>query len=269
MFEGRSRVPSVGTHVVSRDRDRANSMQHTPRQNAILAALPLDEYGRLLPNLEPVPLSPGWTVHRAGDQERYLYFITEGIVSRFYTTADGMSAENAATGSEGVVGVALFLGGESTLSEAVGVSPGYAYRLRASVLQNEFEHRGALPHLLLRYTQALMTQTGQIATCNRHHSLKQRLSRWILSCLDRLPANELTMTHELIARVLGVRREGVTEAAGKLQEAGLIHLSRGHIAVLDRPRLEAEACECYAVVKREYDRLLCLQDSPTQRRQKT
>jgi CRP-like cAMP-binding protein len=155
-----------------------------------------------------------------------------------------------------VIGVASFLGGESTPSQAVVLSAGYAYRLGADLLKNQFDHDGLLPHLLLRYIQALITQTGQIAVCNRHHSLEQQLCRWVLSCLDRLPSNELTMTQELIADMLGVRRGGVTAAAGKLQKAGLIQYGRGHIAVLDRPQLEAQACECYAVVKREYDRLL-------------
>jgi CRP-like cAMP-binding protein len=257
MLEGHSFAPCAETHFVFRDRNRAVSVLHTPRQNHLLAALPPADYERLLPNLEPVPLPLGWTVHGAGDRRNYLYFITAGIVSRFYVTENGASAELAVTGNEGVIGVASFLGGESTPSQAVVVSAGYAYRLRADLLKDEIEHDGPLPRLLLRYIQALIAQTGQIAVCNRHHSLKQQLCRWILSCLDRLPLNELAMTHELIARMLGVRREGVTEAAGKLQKAGLIHTSRGHIAVLDRPRLEAQACECYTVVKREYDRLLC------------
>ncbi len=244
------------TRFASRDRKRAISTQHAPRQNHLLAALPTEDYERLLPDLEPVPLPLGWTVHGAGDREKYLYFLTAGIVSRFYVTENGASAEIGVTGSEGVIGVASFLGGESTPSQALVLSGGYACRLRADVVKNEFEHGGALAHLLLRYTQALIAQTGQIAVCNRHHSLEQRLCRWILSSLDRSPSTELTMTQELIADMLGVRREGVTEAAGKLQKTGLIHYSRGHIAVLDRPRLEAQVCECYAVVKREYDRLL-------------
>ena len=248
--------PYPETRFASTDRKPAVSAGHAPRQNRLLAALPPEDYERLLPNLEPVPLPLGWTVHRAGDREQYLYFLTAGIVSRFYVTQNGASAEIAVTGSEGVIGVASFLGGESTPSQAVVLSAGYAYRLGADLLKNEFEHDGPLPHLLLRYTQALIAQTAQIAVCNRHHSLEQQLCRWILSRLDRLPSNELTMTQELIADMLGVRREGVTEAAGKLQKAGLIHCSRGHIAVLDRPRLEAQVCECYAVVKREYDRLL-------------
>jgi len=256
MLEQHSFRPYPETRFASRDRMYGMSAQHTPRQNQLLAALPLEDYERLLPDLEPVSLPLGWTIHGAGDREKYLYFLTAGIVSRFYVTENGASAEFAVTGSEGVIGVASFLGGESTPSQAVVLSAGFAYRLRADLLKNEFEHNGPLPQLLLRYTQALIAQAGQIAVCNRHHSLKQRLCRWILSCLDRLPSNELTMTHDLIATMLGVRREGVTEVAGKLQKAGLIHYSRGHITVLDRAALETRTCECYAVVKKEFDRLL-------------
>ena len=244
------------TRFASRDRKRAVSAQHTPRQNQLLAALPLGDYERLLPDLEPVPLPLGRTVHGAGDREKHLYFLTAGIVGRFYVTASGASAEFAITGREGVIGVASFLSGESTPSQAEVLSAGYAYRLGADRLKNEFQHDGPLSHLLLRYTQALITQTAQNAACNRHHTLDQQLCRWLLSNLDRLPSNELIMTQELIAEMLGVRREGVTEAAGRLQKAGLIHTHRGHIIVLDRPQLEAQVCECYAVVKREYDRLL-------------
>jgi len=242
--------------VAWKGRARAPSTQHTPRQNHLLTALPLRDYERLLPDLKPIPLPLGWTIHRADDRQDYLYFLTAGIVSKFHATENGASAEFAITGSEGVIGVASFLGGESTSSQAVVLSAGYAYRLSADLVKSEFERDGALTRLLLRYTQALITHTGQIAVCNRHHSLEQQLCRWILACLDRLPSNELTMTHELIAKMLGVRREGVTEVAGRLQNAGLIHYSRGRIVVLDRPRLEAQVCECYAVVKREYDRLL-------------
>jgi len=230
--------------------------QPTPRQSRLLAALPQQEYQRLVPDLEPCPLPLGWTIHDAGDSERYLYFITTGIVSRFYVTASGASAEFAVTGNEGVIGIAAFLGGGSTISRAVVLSPGYSYRLRAVRLQQVFERDGPLPRLLLRYTQALIAQIGVISACKRHHTLEQRLSRWILSCMDRLPTNEMALTQELIADMLGVRREGVTEAVGKLQKAGLIHCSRGHIVVVDRPALEANACGCYAVIKREYDSLL-------------
>ena len=222
----------------------------------LLAAAALEDYERLRPSLEPVALPLGWTVHHAGDREKHLYFLTEGIVSKSYTTRNGASTEFAITGREGAIGVALFLGGESTLSQAVVRSAGHAYRLQADAVKNEFERNGRLAHLLLRYTLALMAQTGQIAACNRHHSLEQQLCRCILSNLDRSPSNELTMTQELIAEMLGVRRESVTEIAGRLQKAGLVHYSSGHIAVLDRPGLEARACECYAAIKREYDRLL-------------
>lgn len=248
--------PYPEKRFASRDRKRALFAQHTPRQNQLLAALPPEDYARLLPALQPVPLPVGWTVHNAGDREKYLYFPTAGIVSRFYVMEDGASAHFALTGSEGAIGVASFLSGESTPSQAVVLSAGHAYRLGAHLLKNEFEHDGVLPQLLLRYIQALIAQTGQVAVCNRHHSLEQQLCRWILSSLDRLPSNELTMTQDLISDMLGVRRESVTDAAGKLQKAGLIRYSRGHIVVLDRPRLEAQVCECYAVVKREYDRLL-------------
>ena len=248
--------PYPQTCFASRNGKRGLFAQHTPRQNQLLAALPLEDYARLLPALQPVPLPVGWTVHNAGDREKYLYFITAGIVSRFYVMEDGASAHFALTGSEGAIGVASFLSGESTPSQAVVLSAGHAYRLGAHLLKNEFEHDGLLPQLLLRYIQALIAQTGQVAVCNRHHSLEQQLCRWILSSLDRLPSNELTMTQDLISDMLGVRRESVTDAAGKLQKAGLIRYSRGHIVVLDRPRLEAQVCECYAVVKREYDRLL-------------
>jgi CRP-like cAMP-binding protein len=256
MLEQHSFQPYPETRPASGDRKRAVPARHTPRQNRLLAALRVEDYERLLPDLEPVPLPLGRTIHRAGDLEKYLYFLTAGIVSRLCATKNGASAECAVTGSEGVIGVATFLGGAGTPCGAVVLSAGYAYRLEAGLLKEEFEHGGPLAHLLLRYTQALLTQTGQIAVCNRLHSLEQQLCRWLLSSLDRLPSNEVTMTQERIADMLGVRREGVTEAAGKLQKAGLINYARGHISVLDRPRLEAQACECYAVVKREYERLL-------------
>jgi CRP-like cAMP-binding protein len=248
--------PYPQTRLAFSDRKCAVSAQSMPRQNHLLAALPLEDYERLLPDLEPVPLPLGWTVHGPGDREKYLYFLTAGIVSRSYVTENGASAGVALTGNEGVIGVAVFLSGESTLGQVAVLSAGYAYRLRADLLKNEFEHDGPLAGLLLRYTLALIAQTGQTAVCNRHHSVAQQLSSLILSCLDRLPASEITITHELLADVLGVRREGVTEAAGKLQKAGLIHCGRGHIAVLDRPQLEARACECYAAAKRQYERLL-------------
>jgi CRP-like cAMP-binding protein len=256
MLGTHSSRPYPETRFASKESRRAVAAQYSPRENRLLAALPLEDYERLLPDLEPVPLPLGWTVHRDRDREQYLYFLTAGIVSKCYVTANGASTEFAVTGSEGVIGVTSILGGESMLSHAVVLSAGYAYRLGADLLKKEFKHHDQLLHLLLRYTQALIAQTGQIAACNRHHSVEQQLCRCILSSLDRLPSNDLTLTQELIAHRLGVRRESVTKAVGKLQRAGLIHRSRGHIAVLDRPRLKAQACECYAIVKREYDRLL-------------
>ena len=229
---------------------------HTPKDNRLLAALPEESYQALLPFLEPVPLPLGMAVYESGAKQRYVYFPTNSIVSLLYVLADGASAEIAVTGRDGLVGIALFMGGETTPSRAVVQSAGQGYRLRADVLKQEFEKGGELQHLLLRYTQALITQMTQTAVCNRHHAVDQQLCRWLLLSLDRLPSNELVMTQELIANMLGVRREGVTEAAGKLQNEGLISYSRGHITVLDRPRLETRVCECYTVVKREYDRLL-------------
>jgi len=245
-----------GTRFAADDSRHAVPPKHTPRQNDILAALPPEDYARVLPALEPVPLALGWIVHGSGDPQNYLYFVTEGIISRMFVTENGASAGFAVTGREGVIGIATFLGGSSTPNQAVVTSPGYAYRLKADLLMNEFEEHFPLRHWLLRYTQALISQAGQIAVCNRHHPVDQQLCRWILSCLDRLPSNELVMTQELIGHALGVRREGITEAAGKLQKAGLIHYSRGTISVVDRARLKARACECYAVIKAEYDRLL-------------
>jgi CRP-like cAMP-binding protein len=230
--------------------------RHTPKQNHLLAALPEADYEHLLPELELVTLPLGWAVYESGGHLGYLYFPTDSIVSLLYVMENGASAEIAITGNDGLVGIALFMGGESTPNRAVVQSAGYAYRLRAAVMKKEFERGGPLQHLLLRYTQALITQMAQTAVCNRHHSVEQQLCRWLLLSLDRLPTNELAMTQELIANMLGVRREGVTEAAGHLQAAGLIHYSRGHITVLDRPKLETQVCECYAVVKREMERLL-------------
>ena len=227
-----------------------------PSVNKLLAALPEDICLRLKPHLELVPLKLGAPVYEAGGKQPYVYFPTNAIVSLLYVMKDGASAEIAVVGNEGLVGIALFMGGETTPSRAVVQSAGYAHRLSSRVLKREFELGGALQHLLLRYTQALITQMAQTAVCNRHHSIEQQLCRWLLLSIDRLPTNVLTMTQELIANMLGVRREGVTEAAGKLQEAGLIHYSRGRITVVDRPKLEARVCECYAVVKKEFDRLL-------------
>jgi len=228
----------------------------SPKQNHILAALPVEDYTRLLPDLELVPMPLGWAVYESGGHMSYLYFPTTSLVSLLYVMEDGASAEIAISGNEGLVGIALFMGGETTPSRAVVQSAGNGYRLRASVAKKEFATGGNLQHLALRYTQALITQMSQTAVCNRHHALDQQLCRWLLLSLDRLQDNELKMTQELIANMLGVRREGVTEAAGKLQADGLIAYTRGHIKVLDRARLEKRVCECYAVVKREYDRLL-------------
>jgi len=256
MLEQQLFPPHAPERHAPRGRERAACAPHAPRQNRVLAALPGADLLRLLPDLESVPLPPGWTVHRAGDREKHIHFLTAGIVARFHATASGASAAFAVTGSEGVIGVAAFLGGDSTPGQAVVLSAGHAYRLKADRLKREFEHGGALAHLLLRYTQALIAHTGQLAVCNRHHALDRRLCHWILSCLDRTPSNELAMTHEALAGMLGVRRVGVTEVAGNLQQAGLVRCHRGHIAVLDRAGLEARACECYAIVRREYDRLL-------------
>ena len=232
------------------------SSPHTPQQNHLLAALPADDYTRLAPDLEFIPMPLGWALYESGDQLGYLYFPTTSIVSLLYVMESGASAEIAITGNEGLVGISLFMGGESTPSRAVVQSAGNGYRLRASILKREFALGGNLQHLALRYTQALITQMAQTAVCNRHHALDQQLCRWLLLSLDRLHGDELLMTQELIANMLGVRREGVTEAAGKLQDEGLIRYSRGHIKVLDRAKLEKRVCECYAVVKKEFDRLL-------------
>lgn len=227
-----------------------------PRQNHLLAALPADEYARLFPHLELVPMPLGDVLYEPGIQMRHVYFPTTSIVSLLCVMDDGASAEIAVVGNEGIVGVSLFMGGETTPSRAVVQSAGHAYRLQGPLLKDEFYLAGPMQRLLLRYTQALLTQMAQTAVCNRHHSLDQQLCRWLLLSLDRLPSNELIMTQELIANMLGVRREGVTEAAGNVQKAGLIEYHRGRITVLDRAGLEARACECYAVVKRECDRLL-------------
>jgi CRP-like cAMP-binding protein len=228
----------------------------SPRQNHLLAALPADVYARLLPHLELVPLELGWAVYESGGPQGFVFFPTTSIISLLYVMEDASSAEIAIVGNEGIVGIALFMGGESTSSRAVVQSAGFGYRLKASFMKTEFEKGGELQHHLLRYTQALITQMAQTAVCNRHHSIDQQLCRWLLLSVDRLPTNELSMTQELIANMLGVRREGVTEAAGRLQQARLINYSRGKITVTDRPGLEARVCECYAVVRREYERLL-------------
>jgi CRP-like cAMP-binding protein len=226
------------------------------RQNKLLAVLPEPERRRLFPHLEPDSMPLGKALYESGDRLEHVYFPTSAIVSLLYIMEDGASAEIAIVGNEGIVGVALFMGGETMPNRAVVQSAGHAYRLSGQLLKQEFSRGGVLQHLLLRYTLAMLTQMAQTAVCNRHHSVDQQLCRWLLLSLDRLPANELSMTQELIANMLGVRREGVTEAAGKLQNAGLIHYSRGRIIVLDRPGLEARVCECYQVVRREFDRLL-------------
>jgi len=242
--------------VRSSERKRIVSAPYNPRLNRVLAALAPADYERLLPGLDPVPLPRGWIMHGVDERQKTLYFPTAGLVSRFYVTQEGASVEISATGNEGVIGVTTCLGGGSSPSLAMVQSAGYAYRLKENLLKKEFERGGQLRHLLLRYIMALMAQSGQIAACNRRHSIEQRLCRWLLSSLDRLSANELFMTQESLANTLGVRREGVTEVAGRLQAAGLFHYNRGHIGALDRPGLEQRACECYAMVKGEYDRLL-------------
>ena len=228
----------------------------TSRQNELLACLPDAEWQRWRPQLEMVDLPLGKVLYESGAPLSHVYFPTNAIVSLLYVLENGASAEIAVVGHEGVVGISIFMGGGSTPNRAVVQSAGMGYRLRADAIKAEFERSSPVMHLMLRYTQALITQMSQTAVCNRHHSLDQQLCRWLLLSLDRLPGNELVMTQELISNMLGVRREGVTEAALKLQGAGIIRYSRGRIKVLDRPKLEERTCECYRVVKREYDRLL-------------
>ena len=228
----------------------------SPRSNHLLAALPDAEWRRWLPQLEWVEMLPGQVLCAAGDALTHVYFPSTAVVSLLYGMRSGASAEIAVVGNEGVVGISLFLGGQSTPSSAVVLSAGEGFRLPAQTIKDEFDRAGPAMHLLLRYTQALITQMAQTAVCNRHHALDQQLCRWLLLSLDRSQGSELVMTQDLIASMLGVRREGVTEAALKLQQSELIRYARGHILVLDRPGLERRACECYAVVKREYDRLL-------------
>jgi CRP-like cAMP-binding protein len=230
--------------------------RHSPHQNHLLNALPTSDYERLASHLELIPMALGDVLYESGSQLRYVYFPTTCIISLLYVMEDGASAEIAIVGNEGILGISLFMGGDTTPSRAVVQSAGHGFRLKAELLKNEFGRFGPTMHLLLRYTQALITQMAQTAVCNRHHSVDQQLCRWLLLSLDRLRTNELSMTQELIANMLGVRREGVTEAAGKLQDAGLIRYRRGTITVLDRPGLEARSCECYQVVKTEFDRLL-------------
>jgi CRP-like cAMP-binding protein len=229
---------------------------YQPQQNHILAALPQADRERLFPHLELVPLPLGNVLYESGELLNHAYFPIDSIVSLLYVMEDGASAEISVIGNDGVVGVSLFLAGETTPNRAIVQSAGSAYRLPGQNLKNEFNRHGEMLHILLRYTQALITQMAQTAVCNRHHSVDQQLCRWLLLSLDRLASNRLTMTQQLIANMLGVRREGVTEAAGKLHKLGVIDYHRGEIKVLDRPKLEALCCECYAVVKRETDRLL-------------
>ena len=232
------------------------SVTPDPRKNHLLAALPDAEWQRWLSQLELVDMPLGKVLYESGGRMTHVYFPTTSIVSLLYVMEDGASAEIAVVGYEGIVGISLFMGGDSTSSRAVVQSAGLGLRLKAQILKDDFNRAGPVLHLLLRYTQALITQMAQTAVCNRHHSLDQQLCRWLLLSLDRLEGKELVMTQELIANMLGVRREGVTEGALKLQQAGLIRYARGHISVLDRDGLQKRTCECYAVVKKEYDRLL-------------
>jgi CRP-like cAMP-binding protein len=233
-----------------------NTLSPDRIENHLLAALPDAEWQRWLPQLERVEMPLGQVLYEAGGTLSHVYFPTTAIVSLLYVMENGASAEIAVVGNEGIVGISLFMGGDSTSSRAVVQSAGQGYRLKAHIMKADFNRAGPVLHLLLRYTQALITQMAQTAVCNRHHSLDQQLCRWLLLSLDRLQGNELVMTQELIANMLGVRREGVTEGALKLQQAGLIRYARGHISVLDRNGLQKRSCECYAVVKKEYDRLL-------------
>jgi CRP-like cAMP-binding protein len=232
------------------------SGEEGPRRNGLLAHLSSAECERIYPHLQLIPMPLGKVLYESGDTQHYVYFPADCIVSLLYVMADGASAEISVVGREGIIGVSLFMGGETTPSRAIVQSGGTAYRLIGQRLKDEFHRNGELQLLLLRYTQALITQMAQTAVCNRHHSVDQQLCRWLLLSLDRLPSNQLTMTQELIANMLGVRREGVTEAAGRLQKLDVIQYSRGKITVLDRPKLERLCCECYAVVKKESDRLL-------------
>jgi CRP-like cAMP-binding protein len=240
---------------MARSPTSAASASHAPEQNHLLAAFTPDERERIFPHLQLVALSLGKALYESGDALRHVYFPVDTIVSLLYVLESGASAEIAVVGNEGLIGIALFMGGETTPSRAIVQSAGHAYRLAGQRLKDEFHRSGGVQLQLLRYTQALITQMAQTAVCNRHHSVDQQLCRWLLLSLDRLASNELVMTQELIANMLGVRREGVTEAAGRLQKLGIIKYSRGKITVLDRPRLEELSCECYAAVKRESDRI--------------
>src|SRR5437764_18664 len=257
MAAGPSRGAGKESSLPSKGRPHmAAPVRGKGHQNHLLEALPPSDYARLKSQLELIPMALGQVLYEPGARLRHVYFPTTSIVSLLYVMEDGASAEIAIVGNEGMLGISLFMGGETTPSRAVVQSAGHAFRLRAQRLKDEFGRFGPMLRLLLRYTQALITQMSQTAVCNRHHSVDQQLCRWLLLSLDRLASNELAMTQELIANMLGVRREGVTEAAGKLQDARLIRYRRGKITVLDRPSLEARSCECYRVVKAEFDRLL-------------
>jgi len=248
----RQRAPTLEQHAVP-----AEPLSPVgPLQNHLLAALPAEAFQRLAADLEPVPMPLGEVLYEPGGRLQHAYFPTTAILSLHYVMEDGASAEIAGVGNEGMLGVSLFMGGNTTPSRAVVQTAGQAYRLPARVLTEEFNSGGPLLRLLLRYSQALITQMAQTAACNRHHSVAQQLSRWLLLTLDRLPSNDLVMTQELIASMLGVRRESVTEAAGSLKQSGVISYRRGHISVLNRAGLHRHVCECYGVVKSEFDRLL-------------
>jgi CRP-like cAMP-binding protein len=255
----RTGVPNPLPHRLIGTRHRIafwqSSVPHSPKKNQILAALPEADYERVLPHLELIQLPYGSTLNEAGSHPSFVYFPIVGIVSPLYVKKNGAVSAVSITGSEGVVGTSLFMGGGTTLNWDVVQSAGYAYRLSANKLKQEFERGSNLCQMLLRFTQSLITQIAQTAVCTRHHTLKQQLCRWLLLSLDRMPTNELRLTHELLATILGVRREGVTMTAGDLQKAGVIRYSRGHVTVLDRPMLEKCACECYSVVKKGNDHL--------------
>ena len=231
---------------------------HTPTQNHLLASLPVEEFKRLAPHLELTPMPLGEIYYESDGKWQYVYFPTTSIVSLHYVMENGAAAEIASVGKEGMLGISLFMGGNTTPSRASVRAAGFGYKLKARELMEEFNRAGSMQRMLLRYTQALITQTSQTAVCNRHHSVPQQLCRWLLMTLDRVPSNELILTQDLAARMLGVRRESVAEAAGVLQQAGLIRYRYGHIIVVDRSGLESRACECYGVVKMELDRLLGL-----------
>jgi CRP-like cAMP-binding protein len=238
------------------DKEHSSLKSNDPRQNHLLSVLPEGEFARIFPYLELINLELGKVLYESGGKLGFVYFPTTAIVSLLSVMDNGSSAEIAIVGYEGIVGIALFMGGETMANRAVVQSAGMAYRLNGNILKEEFNRAGPVQHLLLRYTMAFLAQMAQTAVCNRHHTIDQQLCRWLLLSIDRLPSNKLCMTQELIANMLGVRREGVTEAAGKLQKAGLIDYNRGHITVLDRPGLEARVCECYGVVRDEFARLL-------------